>query len=341
MILILILMTSSVAHSETFQPNIRKFTKDYYNVMGEPELYAFVIGDPEFENGETSRIFIRLTNKGQVLGFENDIIPTPPNESMDAKKELCLEDDVTTAINIRTTLENNNGAPIRISNGPVQGEFLRRYETSRPMGFDIEIFNNAQSGIYELTLDLTYQYQKDVQVEGYPNEDLDFWYTTKNQTLPIYIKVKPNIDLVVDNVRFQLIPENEGVVYVTYKNIGTETAENAVAGISVTNPFTTVDDREFIGTLKPGDSYEAQYRIEVDKNALPKTYWIESEVEYKDRSGGESKTVVMKVPVNVGETLSLGERVGVTVHNILFVAISLLVFSGIYIFIIRGKKVIR
>ena len=56
----LILATVNVAYSETFPPNIWEFTEDYYDVFGEPSLSASVIGDPEFENGETSRIFIRF-----------------------------------------------------------------------------------------------------------------------------------------------------------------------------------------------------------------------------------------------------------------------------------------
>ena len=328
--IILILMNVSVVHCETFPPNLWKFTKDYYDVFGEPELSASVMGYSEFENGEKSRIFIRLTNEGQVIGFENENIPTLTNETMDAKKELYLEDDATTAINIQVTLKSNNGVPVRISSGPVQGGFLRRYETSRPMGFDIEIFDNAQSGIYELNLYLTYQYQKDVRVEGYPDENVDYWYTKKNQTLPIYIKVKPNVNFVIDNVRSQLVPENEGVVYITYKNTGTEAAEDALADISVTKPFTVTDNQEFVGILKPGDSYEAQYSIEVDKTAIPKTYWIETKLEYKDRSDGAIETVVLKVPVNVYKTLQSGENVGVTTYFILFSVV--LSLCGIYVF---------
>ncbi|HJH30321.1 MAG TPA: hypothetical protein C5S51_11680 [Methanosarcinaceae archaeon] len=337
----MILATANVACSETFPPNVWEFTKDYYDVYGEPSLSASVIGDLEFENGETSRIFIRLTNEGEIIGFENERMPITSNESMDAQKELHLEDDITTAINIQATLENNNNnneAPVKISSGLVHGGFLRSGESSKPLGFDIEIFNNAPSGTYKLNLSLTYQYQKEVQVEGYPDEELDLWYITKNQTLPIFIKVKPDVDLVVENVRSELMPEKEGMVYITYKNTGTETAEDAVASISVTDPFTTIDDREFLGTLKPGDSYEAQYRIEVDKTAMPKTYWVETEVEYKDRYGGASETGVLKAPVNVGEKLSLGEKIGMTGTHIGIAGVLGVIGVGIYAIRIRKKN---
>lgn len=329
----LILATANVAYSETIPPNIWEFSEDYYDVFGEPGLYASLIGDTEFEKGETSRIFIRLTNDGSIIGYKSERIPTTSNESMDAQKELHLEEDVTTAINIQATLENNNEAPVKISSGLVQGGFLRSGESSQPIGFDIEIFTNAPSGTYELTLSLTYQYQKDVQVD--PDEELDLWYITKNQTLPIFIKVKPNVDLVVQNVRSELVPEKEGMVYITYKNTGTETAEDAVASISVTDPFTTIDNQEFLGTLNPGDSYEAQYRIEVDKTAMLKTYWVETEVEYKDRYGGASETGVLKAPVNVSELPSMSDRIGVTGSYIIIAGV---IGVGIYVFRIRKKN---
>ena len=306
----LISLATANAYSENFPPNIGELVDDYYDVFGEPLLSASVIGTPEFESGETSTIFIQLVNDGQVTGFETDNIPSTPNESMDARTELHLEYDVTTAINIQGTLKNNNGAPIRILSGCQQAGFLRSGETSQPMEFGIGIFNNAPSGTYELSLNLTYQYQYDVKVEGYPEQDPDYWYMTRNQTLPILITVKPEADFEIVDVRSHLMPDRKGVVYITYKNIGSDVAENAVARIIVDDPFSTTDDEAFLGTLYTGDSYEAQYTIEVDNDALHKTYVIDTDVQYRDRYGDTRITDIMKAPAMVTEPPSLLETMG-------------------------------
>ena len=335
----LISVTTANAYSETVPPNIFEFTRDYYNVFGEPQLSASIMGKTEFESGERSMISIQLTNNGQIYGFETENIPDNLNESRDARKELNLEYDVTTAINIQGTLENENEAPIRIFRGLQHGGFLRSGETSQPMEFDIEIFKNATSGTYELALNLAYQYQNEVQVEGYPDQEFDYWYVTRNRTLPIYIKVEPEADFEVENASSRLLAGKESVLYITYKNVGSEVAEDAVASIDVEDPFSTTDDQAFLGVLYPGDSYEAKYWIEVDGDALPKTYGIETEVRYRDKYGDIRISDVMKAPARVAEPLLLRERIGLAGYLVVIAVI--LGVSGLYIHRKRGKTDVR
>jgi len=65
----LLSVTPSSAYSEIVPPNIFEFTRDYYNVFGEPLLSAYVMGASEFESGERSKIFIQLVNEGRIDGF--------------------------------------------------------------------------------------------------------------------------------------------------------------------------------------------------------------------------------------------------------------------------------
>ena len=299
---ILLLAAIPNGNAEDIPPNIDELLDDYYDVSGEPHLSASAIGDAEFESGETSKIFVRLTNNGQTGVFETKNIPAGLNESMDASMEMDLEYDITTALNVHATLENEIGATIRVFSDLQQVEYLRSKQMTPPLEFDIEIFSNAPSGTHELTLNLTYQYQSDVKVEGYPDQRVDYWYVTKNQTLPIYVEVKPRADLRIEDVKSELVPDEEGLLYVTYRNVGDEVAEDAVARITVSDPFSTTDDEAFLGTLEPGDSYKTAYSIEVDSDAISKTYGIDTEVEYKDIHGDTRISDVMKVSVTVEET---------------------------------------
>ncbi|NYT18850.1 MAG: hypothetical protein GKC08_00945 [Methanosarcinales archaeon] len=329
-VLLLLAATSNV-NAEVIPPNIEELLDDYYDVSGEPQLSATVVGDPEYEGGETSRIFIRLTNNGQTGTFETENEPVGLNESMDASTEMELEYDITTAINIHATLENEVGAPIRIFSDPQQVGYLRSGEMAQPMEFEIEIFRNAPSGTYELTLDLTYQYQSDVKVDGYPDQTIDYWYITKNQTLPLYVEVRPRTDFIAETVRSHLIPDGEGILYITYTNVGDEVAKDAVARITVSDPFSTTDDEAFMGTLGPGDSYQAHYTIEVDSSALPKAYGIDTEVEYKDIHGDTRISDVMKVSATVNENDEGLISAGYLLAMIMCIA-------GLYLYIKRSKK---
>lgn len=330
----LLLAATPNVSSEVIPPNIGELLDDYYDVSGEPQLSGSVIGDLEFESGETSKIFVRLLNTGQTTTFDTENVPLGPNELRDASTELDLEYDITTAINIQGTLEDPDEAPIRVFSTPQNVEYLRSGEIALPMEFDIEIFKNAPSGTYELTLYLKYQYQNDVKVEGYPDQKIDYWYVTKNQTLPIYIEVKPKADIIVESVRSQLIPDQKSLLYVTYRNTGDEVAEDAVAKITVSDPFSTTDDEAFLGTLGPGDSYQTHYRIEVESDALPKTYGIDTEVEYKDGNGNTRTSDVMKVSATVEETDGSAMLFG-------YLLAIIIVGAGIYIHIKRRTEKIR
>ncbi|MEA1905694.1 MAG: hypothetical protein U9N12_01895 [Euryarchaeota archaeon] len=342
----LLLVTPGSAYSEIVPPNIFEFTRDYYNVFGEPLLSASVIGASEFERGEKSKIVIRLVNEGRIDAFETEKMPGKFNESRDAKTELELEYDVTTATNICGTLENRNAAPIRIFSGLQYGGFLRSGERSQPLEFDIEVFRNATSGVYELVLNLTYQYQNEVAVDGYPDQEFDYWYVTRNQTLPIHIGVEPGAVFEVEgNASSRLLAGRAGVLYIVYRNVGSIVAEDAVASIGVADPFETTDDQAFLGVLYPGDAYEAKYWIDVDSDALPKTYGIETEVRYTDRHGDTRISDMMTAPVTVVEPIPLCERMGPTGYSVVIAVIAVIVViagvSGLYIYKKRGKTDVR
>lgn len=87
----LLLVAPGSAYSEVVPPNIFEFTKDYYNVFGEPRLSAHVIGGSEFEGGESSTIVIQLVNVGWIDGFETERMPGESNESRDAAAELKMD----------------------------------------------------------------------------------------------------------------------------------------------------------------------------------------------------------------------------------------------------------
>jgi hypothetical protein len=317
---ILIFSTATQVHAETIPPNIWKLTSDHYNIIGEPQLFASIVGDPEYESGGKAKIFIQLKNEGQVYGFEIIEEPDPANEDeiANAKTEFNLEYDVTTAVSIHSTLKSNN-EHIKVLSGQQPGGGLRSGETSQPIEFDIEIYENTPSGVYELILDLTYQYQYDVQVDGNKSQpDINYWYETKNQTLPIQIIVKQKADFEIVKVSADFRPDDRDVFYITYKNVGSETAEYVVASIILEAPFSTTDNQAFIGTLKPGESYETQYNIKVESEALSKIYAIDTELEYKNEHGDTKRSDVMRVPIKVGESIPLSERIGFAGYILIF-----------------------
>ena len=58
-------------------------------------------------------------------------------------------------------------------------------------------------------------------------------------------------------------------------------------------------DQAFIGTLQPGESKTVVFRLDVDSDATPKDYGINSEIKYTDVNGDTVISESMKIPVVV------------------------------------------
>jgi len=92
-----------------------------------------------------------------------------------------------------------------------------------------------------------------------------------------------------------LHPGKTYVVNVTYTNVGTAPAYNAQARISVVDPFSSEDDTAYLGTVRPGQSATAIFSIKTDGTATPKTYSINSEIQYTDLSNTEYTSDTIRV----------------------------------------------
>ncbi len=72
-----------------------------------------------------------------------------------------------------------------------------------------------------------------------------------------------------------------------------------MARLSIFKPFSSTDDQAFIGTLGPGEERTVVFWIDVDSDATPKDYGINSEIKYTDINGDTVISESMKIPVLV------------------------------------------
>jgi len=280
------------------------FSKNFYDVHGKPNITASIVGDNEFERGDEVTLTIDLVNRGVVLGFESDRMPDDDNEIDLSKMELGYELQQVNAIGITTVLAAPEGVPIDVKSGPQQvGSIRGSKEASETVKFNIEIDENAPAGTYPLVLAMSYIYQKNVQMDGNVSEnrvDGNFWYDTLNQTQILYLSVRKLADFEITDVSSDLqAGEDDRVLSITYQNTGEEAAVDAVARISVTDPFSSTDDQAYLGTLKPGESATAVFVLDTDSSATIKPYGIDTEIRFKDSTDksmiSESMTAMVTI----------------------------------------------
>lgn len=293
-ILLITFGVAPVYASTAYLPQSFDISNNYYTVFGEPNLTAALIGSNEFEQGESVVLSMNVLNSGKVLGFrtERELDPSDPdysNRKELAKKEKNYELQKIDALNIIAVLSAESSAPLQVKSGTQYTGSIRGGEVSNPVQFAIEVDKDASPGIYKLKLNLSYDFQQDVQVSGNVTRGDDFanfWYDERSQNQMIEIKIKKQSEFEVINVTsHDLWVNNEGLVEITYKNIGEETAKNAVARINVIEPLSSLDDQAFLGTLAPGQKATAVFKVKVDENAILKPYEINNKVKYTNTRG--------------------------------------------------------
>ena len=305
LVLCWVILPAQAALPENFD-----ISENYYSVYGGPDLSATLIGDNEFSRGDTVTLNIEMMNKGKITGFkvENEVDLGNYVDEMLQQSEMQYEAQATTAVGILATLKSEN-PNIKVKSGSQQAGTLRQgKQSSSPTKFTIEINKNTPAGTYPLILELSYQYQHNVQVGGdefdtttgvVTNKEVGMWYENKTQTQTINIKVKKEPYFEVTNVTGDLYPEEGGMLRVTYKNSGEEPAKDATVRVSAADPFSTTDDQAYLGTLNPGESAVAVFDMDVDETATPKPYSLNSEILYEDADGHNQVSDSIKINTEV------------------------------------------
>jgi len=340
LLIIAIITTSQIAQASTntnsIPPNKWTFDDDYFTIYGSPGIVVSTIGNPEYSRDESSSILINIMNQGKVLGFESDDKPEDANEIALSKIELQQEYEVTTAIGVIVSISPMD-APLDIKTPPLSAGTIISGQVSDPLQFDIEIWDNAKAGTYQLLVDLTYQYQEDVQVEGNAtmNEiDSNLLYKEVNETHIITINVDKQADFEYISVESDLLPGTSGILSITFKNIGEEKAIRPTARLRLSDPLSSTDFTAYLGDMEPEDMVQAKFDIDVDKDATPKVYSVTVEIEYEDIEGETKISDSIYVPVEVKEKK---KEAGLFQNPILIIGIVLILAVLLFFFIKRRK----
>jgi hypothetical protein len=278
--------------------------QNYYNVYGSPDLSANIIGNTEFDRDQTITLNIDVMNKGKLLGLENDKTPSLSDEIYAAQTEAKLESSVVDAANVVASLSTDPGSPIEVKSVSQQiGSIKSGQNSLAPVKFDIKIDKKAKAGEYNLYLNLTYDYQKNVQISD-PNAvaqtyDVSRWYGMIEQNQTLKIKVKNKADFEIVNTTGSLYPGGEKVIDIVIKNTGEEEARNVKAIINPADPLSTTDSMAFLSTIEPGNTTVAHVKIKADGAAVPKVYGIDTVLKYETPEGDIKYSDTLQAPVEV------------------------------------------
>jgi hypothetical protein len=330
-------ISTALAEREYMQPGY-VFGTNYYNSYGEPEIYASLMGDSEFERGETAHLKINLVNKGVLYGFKYDTtVETKEGKHASSLKELEYETRRTTALGIK--VEMFSPSPYIKVEPDTSIQYMEElFPGELPedkLIYTITISNEAPAGVYYLQLPLLYEYQSQIRmskydVARYGLSGLDHItsYTTANRTLiiPIFVKAAPKFEVV--DVAGCLVTGESHNITVTYRNSGETAVEDANARVVVMRPLSVKQSVVNMGTIGPGESKTALFDIYSDTDAVIKNYGIDSEIKYFDEDGETAFSDNLKINVPIQKAT---EKIGIFTIAVVgaFIVIIYLIINSI------------
>jgi hypothetical protein len=158
--------------------------------------------------------------------------------------------------------------------------------------------NGTATGIFRTSVAKSAEaqtYPLDVYVK-YENSEGDM-ISSDIETIGVPVGGKIAFEIISDTQTIS--PGKKKVITANFKNTGDATAYQAVARISMVDPFSSNDDSAFLGDMAPGETKEASFLVTADSTATVKNYGIDAEVRYRDALDNSVISDPMKMNVNV------------------------------------------
>jgi len=256
---------------------------------GIPEITAYISGTNQFYPGEDATITVFLQN-----------IATNKTKTLD--QATLPDDDISTTAKLVTAGLSAGNAPVVIKTDPLSLGDIRSSGRATAQ-FSAKITNGATLGEYLLPLSVQYQYLDNNIRDQETSATIQYNYAKVNKTIPLTIKIKPEVHIEVINVTTSdLTVGSEGYVNLTIKNIGNDNGRKASVTL-IRNGNSAViptDTNVFIGNFPKDGVVSCLYKVSVTTDAQPQTYPVDVAVTYTNAEGDvvTSATETVGIPVS-------------------------------------------
>ena len=258
---------------------------------GSPRMSAAIAGTNEFTPGQDTTISVTLQNSG-VNNLEFVKIGT------------IERDDIPTTAKLVTVGLSAGDAPVVVKNDPqALGDIKSRGVVS--ISFHTKILSAATEGEYQLPLTISYTYL--ASSDQGSSDVLQFNYKQVSETIPITIKIKPQVRIEV----LESVPENlyvgaEGYLNLKIKNGGIEDGKKAVVKLirNDASPIIPTDNSVFIGDFPRNGTVTSRYKVAISSDAEKQTYPVDVVVIYENRDGDVVTSATETIGIPVGGKIS-------------------------------------
>ena len=255
-------------------------------MSGSPQLSAYISGTNEFSPGSDATLTLVIENSGL-------------NEFKMIQSGIVDREDLPNTAKLLMVSLSAGNAPIIVKSDPQMVGDLKGGSTVTST-FNIRTLSDAHSGTFTLPVDIDYTYLQ--FAEQYGTDAIQYYYKTINETVPLTIKIKPDISIDVLSAQSDhLNVGTEGYLNLKIKNTGYEDGSKAIVKVirNGNSPIIPTDSSVFVGDFPSGSTVDCRYKVSVAKDAERSTYPVDVAVVYENKDGDTvtSRTDTIGVPV--------------------------------------------
>ncbi len=243
---------------------------------GDPDLEAYA-PDSTLTPGSASTLTVQIANDASTR------YDSPPERER-----------VTTARNVRVELDAGD-APLTVETSEHSVGSITENEP-RSVPFAVDVPEDAESGTYEVDVEMTYSYTSFRRSDTGENERT----YTMTETVDVEIDDAPQFRLTTADDDGLQVGE-AGPFAMTVENVGGETARNVA--VSLTSPSSVVgfdgqqSDVARIDELAPGETAAITYEVGVKPDAPVRQYELDGSVRYTDPQGINGRDTDLSVGI--------------------------------------------
>jgi hypothetical protein len=271
-------------------------------VGGSPKMSASISGTNEFAPGQDAVITIVVLNSGTAnmknawAGGNSAVVTvtTRPDLSTDNRDNnygvwqgsgTIERDDVPTTAKMVIVGLSSGTAPIIIKSDPQNiGDIAT--QVSKTAKISAKITADATEGEYTLPFNITYTYLE--ASEQLAADVLQSHYSTEYKTVPLTIKIKPQVKIdVIEATADNLSVGTGGYITLKIKNLGFEDGKKATVNLlrNGNSPIVPTESSVFIGDFPRDGIVTCRYKVGISAEAEKQIYPVDVAVTYENRDG--------------------------------------------------------
>ncbi len=243
------------------------------------------------EPGEETTLELEIRNGGSAEEGGDDVGETPTTEARDVTMTLDGGDGPVTV--------KSDEAPMRTMSA----------QSMTSETFTVAVDEKAQAGSYEVDVEIEYTYT------GFNGHERT---TTDTETIEVVVEDQARFD--AETVSSDLVVGEQGVVEFNLTNTGVEDASNAVVqfsspdgNVQTIDPtdegseLQTAGGEEYVGDWGSNETVTVKAAMEVDNDALARTYPVSVRVQFQDENGTDrtAQSIRVGVPASHEQTFAV------------------------------------